>query len=222
VSRSEETCPRGAIIAGYVDGSLGVSEIAEVERHITSCGSCLTEVADLWSMVGPADHDAPDSVVAAVLARLGKESRTAVLRWAERSLELVRDFASGLAEEVSVGLGPGPEPAVAVSRMPAGEVRLHWSGVGGADLEGIVRDEGGGASLTGRVTVGGAPAVSTSAALCSAASTRGPESVDVDGRFGPWPLSRGGNVLHLTGLPEEAGGAADLVVLLESSEDSKE
>ncbi|MFH1689422.1 MAG: zf-HC2 domain-containing protein [Candidatus Eisenbacteria bacterium] len=215
-------CPGAEAIAGYADGSLETGAAAEVEKHLVSCGACLSEVADLWSMSGPAEHDAPDSAVAAVLARLGNESRTAVLRWAERSIELVRDFASGLADDVSRGLVLGPAPAAAVSRSSGQEVRLHWSGGGGAVLEGIARAERGGVSLTGRVTVGGAPGASTSAALSSAAVRKGPESLDADGRFGPWPLSYGTNLLRLTGLPPEARGAEELVIQVDVAEDGEE
>lgn len=210
-SRSSGECPGDETIAAYADGSLEAAVATEVERHLVSCRACLSEVADLRSMSGPPEHDAPDSAVAAVLARLGNESRTAVLRWAERSIELVRDFASGLADDVGRGLVAGPAPAAAFSRSSGPEVRLHWSGSGGAALEGIARAEGGGITLTGRVTVGGVPAASTSAALASAAVMRGPESLDADGRFGPWPLTPGTNTLRLTGLPPEAGGAAELV-----------
>ena len=50
--------------------------------------------------------------------------------------------------------------------------------------------------------------------LSSDEVTTGPESLDADGRFGPWPLARGENVLRLTGLPAQAGGRAQLVVVL--------
>ncbi len=213
---SRGACPDKEEIAAYADRSLETGEAAEVERHLVSCGSCLSELADLWSMSGPPDHDAPDRAVADVLARLAGESRTAVLRWAERSIELVRGFASRLADDAR---GPALTPALsaALSRSRGHEVRLHWSGGGGVAFEGIARADEGGVSLTGRVTVGGAPAATTSAALVSSAVVRGPESLDADGRFGPWPLSGGRNTLRLTGLPAEADGAAELVVRLDES-----
>jgi hypothetical protein len=165
-------------------------------------------------MSGVAEHDAPDSVVAGVLARLGCESRTAVLRWTERSIELVRDFASAWAG--GAGRAPVflPEPAMATSRVSGTEVRLHWSGEGGSAMEGVVRAEGRAPSLTCRVTVEGTPAVAVSAVLSSDEVTTGPESPDADGRFGPWPLGRGDNVLRLTGLPAKAGGTVQLMVVL--------
>ncbi len=208
------SCPDAATIAGYVDGSLDGGRAGEVEKHLVSCRTCLGLVADLWAMSGVAEHDAPDSVVASVLTRLEGESRTAVLRWTERSIELVRDFASAWAG--GAGRAPVflPEPAMATSRGSGTEVRLHWSGGGGAAVEGVVRAEGRAPSLTCRVTVEGTPAVAVSAVLSSDEVTTGPESLDADGRVGPWPLARGENVLRLTGLPAKAGGSAQLVVVL--------
>jgi hypothetical protein len=208
------SCPDTATIAGYIDGSLDGGRAGEVEKHLVSCRTCLGLVADLWAMSGVAEHDAPDGVVARVLARLEGESRTAVLRWTERSIELVRDFASAWAG--GTGRAPVflPEPATATSRSSGTEVRLHWSGEGGAAVEGVVRAEGRAPSLTCRVTVEGTPAVAVSAVLSSGKVTTGPESLDADGRFGPWPLARGENVLRLTGLPAKAGGSAQLVVVL--------
>ena len=81
-------------------------------------------------------------------------------------------------------------------------------------MEGVVRAEGRAPSLTCRVTVEGTPAVAVSAVLSSDEVTTGPESLDADGRFGPWPLGPGENILRLTGLPAEAGDTAQLVILL--------
>ncbi|MCK4409214.1 MAG: hypothetical protein KAW67_03970, partial [Candidatus Eisenbacteria sp.] len=216
------TCPDAGTIAGYVDGSLEGDRAGEVERHVVSCRTCLGLAADLWAMSGAEGHDAPDRVVARVLARLESDSRTAVLRWAERSIELVRDFASSWAE----GAGGAPafvaDPAVATSRSSGSGVRLHWSGEGGAVVEAVVRGYGRAASLTCRVTVDGSPAAAVSAVLSSDSVTTGPESLDADGRFGPWPLVPGDNVLRLTGLSAEAGDVAELVVVLAATVDEPE
>ena len=185
-----------------------------------SCRTCLSLVADLWAMSRAGGHDAPDRAVARVLARLESDSRTAVLRWAERSVELVRDFASSWAAGGISTLVA--EPALATSRSSGTGARLHWSGQGGAVVEGVVRTDGRAASLTCRVTVDGTPAAAVSAVLSSDSVTNGPESVDADGRFGPWPLAPGENVLRLTGLPAEATGVAELVVVLVAPEGESE
>ncbi len=208
------SCPDAATIAGYVDGSLQKGRAGEVEEHLVSCRACLSLVADLWAMSGTAEHDASDNVVARVLARLDGQSRIAVLRWTERSIELVRDFASAWMEVAGGAPVFLPELATATSRSTGAEVRLHWNGAGGAAVEGVVRAEGRVPSLTCRVTVDGTPAATVSAVLSSDELTTGPESLDAGGRFGPWPLARGENVLQLTGLPAEAGGSARLIVVL--------
>ncbi len=207
-------CPDAGTIAGYVDGSLEKRRAGEVEEHLVSCRACLGLVADLWAMSGVAERDASDSVVAGVLARLEGESRTAVLRWTERSIEVVRDFASAWMEVAGDAPVFLPEPAMATSRNSDSEVRLHWSGAGGSSVEGVVRAHGRTPSLTCRVMVEGSPAATVSAVLSSDEVTTGPESLDADGRFGPWPLGLGENVLQLTGLPVEAGSSAWLIVVL--------
>jgi len=213
VSRSA-SCPDAATIAGYIDGSLGTGRAGEVEEHLMSCRMCLSEVADLWAMSGAEEHDASDSVVARVLARLEGESRTAVLCWTERSIELVRDFASAWLDAAGGAPVFLAEPAMATGRSSGSEVRLHWSGAGGSAVEAVARADERAPSLTCRVTVEGTPAATVSAVLSSDEVTMGPESLDADGRFGPWPLGRGENVLQLTGLPAEAGGSARLIVIL--------
>ena len=215
-------CPDAATITGYVDGSLESGRTAEVEEHLVSCRACMALVADLWAMSGAEEHDVPDSVVAGVLARLERDSRTAVLRWSERSIELVRDFASSWAAGAGRAPDSVPEPAMATSRASDAGVRLHWSGEGGAVVEGVVRARGRAGSLTCRVTVKGVPATAVSAVLSSDEVTTGPESPDAGGRFGPWPLGRGENVLRLTGLPPDACGSARLVVTLGVPEEEPE
>jgi anti-sigma factor RsiW len=218
--RRKEDCPEPVRIAAYVDGSLDADAAARMERHIVACRTCRAEAADLWYMMGPEEHDAPDRAVAAALARLNSDACTAVLRWAGRSLELVRGFASSLAEAVAEA-GPGPQPAAATARSAGSEATLLWTGDEGAQLVGAVRAEGDSVSLTGRVTVGGAPASATSAGLSSAGAVRGPESLDADGRFGPWPLSPGRNLLRLTGLPGGTGSAELVVMVIGAHEDDE-
>jgi len=215
-------CPGAETLAGYIDGSLEEEAAADVEGHITKCAACMSEVADLWSVIGPPDRDAPDSAAASALARLEAEATTAVVLWAKRSLKVVRGFASGLIEEMSEGLRTSPDPAPALARSSTREVALRWRSKGGVEFVGIVRDEGEELSLTGRLTTDGVRAAAASVALSSELGARGPESLDADGRFGPWSLGPGDNILRLTGLPVEAGGAAKLVVRLEKTDDSVE
>jgi anti-sigma factor RsiW len=221
-SSHSDTCPDAATVAGYVDGTLDGDRSRDVERHVVSCRACLGLVADLWAMSGAGGHDAPDGAVARVVALLENDSRTAVLRWAERSIELVRDFASSWAARAGSLPAVVAEPALATSRSSDAGVRLHWRGAGGSVVEGVVRTRGAAASLTCRVTVDGRPATAVSAMLASGSATTGPESLDPDGRFGPWPLAPGDNVLRLTGLSAELGGAAELVVVLAVPEDEPE
>ena len=209
---ADERCPGPELLGAYADGSVGGEAAAGVERHIAGCRSCLQEVEDLRALAGPPDLDVSDATVARVLSRLESAPRTAVLRWKERSLELVRGFASSLAAE----LGGPMEPALALARSDSDEIRLEWAD-GGTKVVGLVRSDGT-VSVTGRVTVGGVPATSTSVALSSETGVRGPETPDGDGRFGPWALSRGRNVIRLTGVPGEAGRAAELIIELEEDE----
>jgi len=204
---ADERCPGPELLAAYADGSVGGEAAAGVEEHIAGCRSCLAEVEDIRALAGPSDLDVSDATVARVLSRLESAPRTAVLRWKERSLELVRGFASSLAAE----LGGPMEPALA--RSGSDEIRLEWAD-GATKVVGLVRSDGT-VSVTGRVTVGGVPATSTSVALSSESAVRGPETPDGDGRFGPWALSHGRNVIRLTGVP---GGAVELIIELEEDE----
>ena len=217
-----DACPDAATVAGYVDGTLEGDRSRDVEKHVVSCRACLGLVADLWSMSGGDEHDAPDGAVARVLARLEGDSRTAVLSWAKHSIALVRDFASSWAALAGSVPAFVAEPARATSRSSDAGVRLHWRGAGGSVVEAIVRSHGQVASLTCRVTVDGTPAAAVSAVLASDSATTGPESLDADGRFGPWPLAPGHNVLRLTGLSAELSGAAELVVVLAAPADEAE
>ena len=212
-----EPCPGAAVLAGYADGSLDSMDEALVESHLARCASCREEVADLWSLAGPADRDAPTRAVEAAIARLDRESRTAVVRWAERSLVLVRDFATSMAGALGERNAPSLVPAPAVARSTARDVRVHWEGRGGIRVDGLVRTDSSGVSLTGRVTVEDTAAVTTSVSLLAGERARGPESTDVDGCFGPWPLSMGENVLRLTGLPEANAKPMELVIRVDGA-----
>jgi anti-sigma factor RsiW len=212
-------CPDEELMAAYADGTLPADDVARLERHISGCGACLSLVADLWAMSGPSDRDAPEAAVAGAVERLLSERRTAVIRWSERSLELVRGFAHDLGSALAEAAGGELAHAFATTRAGAGELCIDWQGEGGASLTGVVTNDGG-PSLVGRVTVDGAPARSSSVALMTEVEKRGPESLDNDGRFGPWPLTPGRNVLRMTGLPGRGAEAVELVIRIEGSEES--
>ena len=214
---SSERCPDDEILAAYADGSLDGRRAAQVEGHLARCAPCLTEVADLTSLAGAAERNAPDRRVERVLARLDQERRTAVVRLAERSVELIRDFArAGLS---GVGGGPfdAPAPAFATARSGRAPIRLLWSGDGGLEVECEIRRAARGATLMGRVTAGGAPARATSVTLVTPGETWGPESPDPGGRFGPWPLAAGRNRLVLAGGTED-DGAVELSIEVEADD----
>ena len=140
-----------------------------------------------------------------------------VVAVAERSVELIRDFArAGLS---GAGGGPfdAPAPAFATARSGRAPIRLLWSGDGGLEVECEIRRATRGATLTGRVTAGGGPARATSVTLVTPGETWGPESPDPGGRFGPWPLAAGRNRLVLAGGTED-DGAVELSIEVEADD----
>lgn len=210
-------CPGPEELAGYADGTLTGKKLGEVEHHLAHCGACLTEVADLRSMAGNGVLDAPESAVRAVLTRLDRDSRTAVVHRTGRAMELVRDFASRVAE-AAVGAALTPAPATAASRAAGREIRLEWSGDGGSRFEAVVAASEEEATLTGRVTVRGRPSPAVSVSMTTDDGAAGPESPDAAGRFGPWAVSSGENVVRVTGLPEGGGDTTEFIVLVTPTE----
>jgi len=92
-------CQEDELLAAYADGSLEGRRASRIEGHLARCRSCLAEVADLISMAGAPGRVAPDRAVEMVLSRLDRDRRTAVVRLAERSIVLIRDFVgAGLPE----------------------------------------------------------------------------------------------------------------------------
>ena len=77
---------------------------------------------------------------------------------------------------------------------------------------GQVRQERGGPTITGRLSPAGVSASRVSVVLLSGAGRRGPESLDDEGRFGPWPVAHGDNTLRFTGLPDAPGRDVELRV----------
>jgi anti-sigma factor RsiW len=204
-----EGCPGDELLAAYADGSLEGRSAARVEAHLARCESCLATVADLLALSGAEEHEVRAGSVEKVLARLDDERRTAVVRLAERSVELIRGFAApGLREGPGTPFA-GPAPAFATARGVRAPIRLGWSGAGPLAVDCEIRRVADGAALTGRVTSDATPAPATFVALVTPDGTRGPESPDARGRFGPWKLGPGRNRLVLTG-----GGDAEGTVEL--------
>jgi len=210
-----DRCPEDELLAAYADGSLGGRREAEVERHLARCPSCLAEVADLMSLAGAPGFDVPDRTVKTVLARLDRERKTAVVRLAERSVVLVRDFVQASLPGGRRAPFDAAVPAFASARSDGAPVRLRWSGGGDLEVECDIRRTEEGATLTGRATSAGEPARATSVTLVTAGGTWGPESPDSRGRFGPWPLPAGESRLFLAGDPD-GDGAVELSIEVET------
>ena len=198
-------CPGDETLAAYADGSLEPRRAGRVEAHLARCEACLAEVADLIALSAAQERDAPDRSVQRVLARLDEERRTAVVRLAERSIELIRGFARARPSEAGAMPAGAPTPAYATARAARAPVRVGWAGEGPLEVECEIRPVLEGATLTGRVTSGAAPALATSVTLVTPAETWGPESPDRRGRFGPWRLGPGRNRLVLAGSDNGAG-----------------
>ena len=208
-------CLETEALAAYADGTLPAQRADDVEAHLAGCDACLREVGDLMRLAGPAEYDAPDASVSRVLNRLSEDSRTAVVRWGERSLSVVRGFASAVASGLAEGVGAPAERAFAVARDGGASAALAWSGDQGSEVLGLLEISRGEVSLTGRVVCCGNGARAVSVSLSSDAGRRGPESPDGAGTFGPWPVERGRNVLRLTGLPESPRDPVELVLQVE-------
>jgi anti-sigma factor RsiW len=212
-------CPGDGLLAAYADGSLEGRRAARIERHLAACPSCLTEVADLISMADAPERRVPDRAVEAVLARLDRDRRTAVVRLAERSVVLIRDFVRAALPGEEGATRAAFEPAFATARSGRAPIRLSWSGAGGLEVECELSRAAEGAALTGRITAGGDPARAVSVTLRSGDGTWGPESLDPRGRFGPWPLSEGTSRLVVAG--GDAGEAVELSIEVEAGQEEE-
>jgi anti-sigma factor RsiW len=179
-------CREAASVMAYADGTLDASDRPAVESHLARCTACRTLLADLWTMDAPAAWDPPPRAVRAALSRLTTPS-AAVVRLVKEGLEVVRRFAA----EAAV-----PETAPAGARAPD-VVALSWGGPDGLTAELNVTKTADRAELVGRLLVRGAPDPSLTVGLRGPAGTRGPETTDEAGRFGPWSLGVGENTLVL-------------------------
>ncbi len=211
---AESECPDQESTAAYADGRLSGEAAEDALAHLAECGSCLALLSDLWS-----GHDGvvPEAAVrteARVLSTLERESRTAVVNWRHGVATLVRGFERSLDETTAVLRGAGLEPAPAFTRGRV-PLRLSWSGPDELELECEVREFGGHPALLGRLTSPSGAARALSVTLTSADRARGPESLDAEGRFGPWPLAQGRNELTLAGSALPAGRTELLIDLVE-------
>jgi anti-sigma factor RsiW len=198
-------CPLSEELAAYADGTLRADLKTSMEAHLASCDACLQEVADLWALEGPETVDAPEASVKRVFERLKREPASAVVRWSGRTLKLIRGFGEQVAGAGAALAGGAPAPALARDSGSGAEQVLQWRDGLGMSLIGRVALAAGGPTLLGRVTHRGAPAATVSVRLRTPLASLGPESLDVSGYFGPWPLSRGSNLLVLTGVPGRRG-----------------
>lgn len=205
-------CANWELVAAYAEGSVSGIEAERVERHIAACPVCLAMLAELWlTESGPSTARTRD-VERRVIAALAREAKTAVVSWRDGVATLLRGFAAALEEAETVLAGGPPEPVPALARGSRA-VRFGWTGADGLSLECEVKDLGGRPALVGRVTKSEEPATAVSASLRGGRTSRGPESLDEEGRFGPWPLDDGQNELILTGTPV-TGGRLELALEL--------
>jgi anti-sigma factor RsiW len=216
VSRGPD-CPDGETLASYADGSIPDGRRPEIEEHLANCRSCLSEVADLWALSGGDAADVSDAVVSRVLEQLNRHGRAALLEWKGKTLSVIRDFAHGLAASVS-GEEVEAVAAMAVARAAGGEsATLCWTDLGGARLECVVALVGGEPRLAGRLSVPEGRVRGVSVSVSGAGVRRGPESPDAHGRFGPWPVAEGRNLIVLSGLSGQ-DGAVELVLNIEQGD----
>ncbi len=212
-------CTDGETLLAYADGSLRQDEAAQVESHLAACPACLSELADVWKLAGEEIADASDEAVTRVLERLAGQGREAVVRQAERTISVVRDFARAAAAAVEE-LVPQGEPALAaVSRAGGDRVVLSWEGPQSLALESRLRLTADGLTVVGRVTREGEAARGISVALDAGERRVGPESPDTDGRFGPWNLAEGTNRITLSG-SRIPGGAIALTIDVTRDDDA--
>ncbi len=194
------SCGHGYDAGAFLDGLLEGDARVEFVAHAAECTVCREELSDLMAA---RRSDAPlvnEDVVAATLARLRKERSRIVLRISEGSIRFVdgwiasaKNFAARTGFDVR-------EPALGGLRSDKPPVTLHWESEGGYAFDCELTSDPTGSELVGRVLRVGDPAVDISVALRGASVPRGPESVDLDGRFGPWHLDPGSSELRFEAL----------------------
>ncbi len=213
----DTVCTRSDELLAYADGRLDSSGAAEFERHLVHCRSCLAELADMWAMGESHECDVRQETIERVMKRLTEERRTLLVRISEKTLTTARTVAASVEELLGWSVAPHvPLAAAARSRHTA--VNVLWREEGGITVEYLLEWSGGFAELTGRVEKGGRPAPAISVALSNDDGTRGPESLDAAGRFGPWRLASGHNRISLSGA-SVAGGLSHHEIAVDAVRD---
>jgi len=194
------SCGHGYDAGAFLDGALDPAERLAFERHATHCAICRDELSGLMTA---RRNDAPlgnDDVVAATLAKLRSERSRVLFRLADGALRFVGGSIESAANFAALTGFDARQPALAGVRSDEAPVTLHWESDGGYSFDCEVTGCSSGSELIGRVLHDDQPALDMSVALRGASVSHGPESVDLDGRFGPWHLEPGTSELRFEAL----------------------
>ncbi len=214
---NDGSCGQGYDAAAFLDGLADPAARARFEEHAMECPTCFEELSDLMAA---RRADAPlvgEDVVARALERLRAERSRVVLRLSEGALQFIEGWIESATNFAARTGFEAREPALTGARSDETPVTLHWESDGGYVFDCELTAGPTGSELVGRVLRDGAPAVDMSVALRGAGVPRGPESVDLDGRFGPWHLEPGESELRFEALRLPHGSVA---VALEISRDA--
>jgi anti-sigma factor RsiW len=212
------SCDEGYDAAAYLSGALDRSDRLRYEHHVATCPACLDELSALMS-ARRQDAALPGAAaVAAAFKRLREEPGRIRLRVSQRTLMFVdgwitaaRGFAAGTGFESRT-------PALSGVRSDPVPLTLRWETDGGYSFDCEVTAAPGGSELVGRVLRLGLPAADVSVSLRGAGVPHGPESLDTDGRFGPWAMATGESRLVFEALHLPRGTMAVVLELLEPAE----
>lgn len=197
-------CSESDELLAYADGRLDPVRASEFEAHLVHCGSCVAELADVWATREHDECDPSPETVALVMRRLAEDRRTLLVRISEKTLMAARTVAASI--ETLAGWSIVPDlPAAAAARSRRSIVHVLWREASDITVEYLVEWSSGAAELTGRIESEEGRAQAISVALSNDEGTRGPESPDAAGRFGPWRLAPGQNRISLSGAPIVGG-----------------
>ena len=209
--RGAGTCGEGYDPAAFLDGLLDRRARAQFELHVSECSTCLEELSDLMAA---RRHDAPvvrDEVVATTLMRLRGEQSHLLLQLAEDALTFVDGWIRAAKDFTVITADDEWEPVLGVARAERPPVAIHWKSDGGYSFDCELTHGVSGPEIVGRVFRDGAPAIEVSVGLRGVGQPRGPESVDADGRFGPWALGTGASKLRFEAL-HLPGGSVEITL----------